>query len=800
MMSITTCFCAVVALIVTGRVEATTEDHVALSAGKGDTVHVDISTETGAMTLYVDNELWLNLGGSSPLNVNVDLAILYARATSGQDHNYGPYSRITLGWSTSTSLEDILIETSVIAYKERELIIFEQHWPKGFKNDMQNNHTILSIFPALHTTSPANLGFLTWGSCFAAAVINGAWNGKHKSSFDGISYGSPLVLHKQRTSDNETKRKMRALVISPMENFFVSGQAATHDGKTIDCGIRSTVEELPVGFSHSSMVVVGHGINGTMVEWGDILLKRGDKKRTDPYKDFALSHVGFWTDNGAYYYTGIHTNFSNPEAMLRGAKADFEKRDIPVRYFQWDDWWMESKGDHPGIMSWAPKPDVFPSGFTDWLGAPLVLYAPMYAADNDWTTHYHFKNDPDGKKSSIPLDPNFYRDLFQNGTRIGMKMFEQDFLCEQGYGGTGLTKTDVISGKLWMEQMDKAAQVTGTTLQFCMMNPYHALHSTLVKTMTNGRATYDNTRKVAWNIQAMGQNGMLFYSLGFLPSRDNVWTTRSDVEQPLCGNRDVCYEPNAHADNAVAALSGGPYGIADKVGFTNRSVVMHSCRDDGVLLKPDWPLSSLDFTFTDTDAKGAFVWAAHDDFGPFRWSYIIGINVDYTVSITPRRLQGAVSRPMVAWKVSLDVPGPISVIQFSDDNPLLLPASPATSKVAAGLSHYTAAPVLPNGMVLLGDISKWTTMSHRRVNSLLIDGTNIIAELYGSPNENISFAYVETPSSTVYHVVCDFGLSTNCKSKDYHGNTDCRLKLLCTRGRCFCGSSSEHLSVFQALK
>ena len=75
----------------------------------------------------------------------------------------------------------------------------------------------------------------------------------------------------------------------------------------------------------------------------------------------------------------------------------------------------------------------------------------------------------------------------------------------------------------------------------------------------------------------MGQNGLLYYSLGFLPSRDNVWTTGAGVVQPAC-NREDCIEANAHADNAVAVLAGGPYGPSDAVGMTNRSVVMHGCR------------------------------------------------------------------------------------------------------------------------------------------------------------------------------------------------------------------------------
>ena len=100
-----------------------------------------------------------------------------------------------------------------------------------------------------------------------------------------------------------------------------------------------------------------------------------DDIRVDPYSkdNFMLSHLGFWTDNGAYYYGANHPGFNNSEQALKAVKADFAAREIPVRYFQWDDWWMMSDGDTPGMTSWTPKPTVFPSGFADWLDVPISM-------------------------------------------------------------------------------------------------------------------------------------------------------------------------------------------------------------------------------------------------------------------------------------------------------------------------------------------------------------------------------------------------------------------------------------------
>lgn len=55
--------------------------------------------------------------------------------------------------------------------------------------------------------------------------------------------------------------------------------------------------------------------------------------------------------------------------------------------------------------------------------------------------------------------------------------------------------------------------------------------------------------------------------------------TNSTVNIPGLNN-----ESDPEGQTALAILAGGPYGVADIAGALNRSLVMRSCRDDGVLL------------------------------------------------------------------------------------------------------------------------------------------------------------------------------------------------------------------------
>lgn len=756
-----------------------------------DGMAIQVDMDTGAAQVWVDKQPWLEMVGGLPVAGLGDFRLVSSRMTPNQtDHRWGPFVNVTFDWMGGLDDEIIHVETTFSVFREHEMIIFDQFWKNGWAKPVKYDvpSKIVAPFPAVNLTLPRNLNYIVWGGCFLANLHSGRWSElspeTRASLFNGDDRGQPWLLYDHDDSG-------RSVVMSSLSNFMVSGFSAANT--TVHVGLATTLQSIPRQFRHSSILVAGHGINGTLMKWGDVLLTRGGKSRPNVYDDFSLSHLGYWTDNGAYHYTGAHVNYENMQDALLDVKRTMRIAKIPIRYIQWDDWWMESKGDHPGMLSWTPKPQVFPSGFTDWLKIPLALYAPEYSAENVWIHDYRWKT---AGKTSIPLDARFYRDLFQNGTDIGMKLFEQDFLCS--IGPTGLTNTDVDSGSNWLSWMDEAAMAYNITLQLCMANAYHLLQSTTMHSVTNARAGGDNTRN--WNsIYSMGPNGLLFYALGLFASRDNVWTTNADIEQKGCGNREFCYEPNAHLDNAVAVLSGGPYGIGDGAGYSNRTLIMYSCRPDGLLLRPRWPLTKLDFAFV----EGPQVWAAHDDHGGgFRWSYIVGVNINQAVAITPSKLlQGNKCCPlcddptrMVAWPVVVGEPV-TNVSLFSDSSPLMFPKSMPLNLPydvpSVAHTHYATAPVLPNGMVILGEVYKWATMSFGRVEALQATRDAVNVDLWGAPSEDIVLAFIvnATESLTIRQVICTF--PSSCTATDHHGNSQCRLRLRCdmTR-RCTCDTMS----------
>ena len=224
---------------------------------------------------------------------------------------------------------------------------------------------------------------------------------------------------------------------------------------------------------------------------------------------------------------------------------------------------------------------------------------------------------------ALPTHRRFYDELFKNGTGAGMVMFEQDFLCAINTDTT-LTNTDVDTGNAWLAAIDAAANDANITLQFCMMNGAHALATTQAGRVTNGRATRDNhPHQVqspsldpgnAGNGLVLGISGMLHYALGIWPSRDNVWTNSSVTEH---GGP----EPMPAQQTLLAVLAGGPYGPSDGAGSANRSLVLSSCRDDGVLLRADKPITMLDSALRLTGFAASEIpravnaWATHSQIG-----------------------------------------------------------------------------------------------------------------------------------------------------------------------------------------
>jgi hypothetical protein len=428
---------------------------------------------------------------------------------------------------------------------------------------------------------------------------------------------------------------------------------------------------------------------------------------------------------------------------------------------------------------------------TDWLQTPTSLYSSMYADNNLYQSQGLYKWAADGSGSALPVDVDFYRDIFRNGSVAQMKMFEQDFFCTYAWN-TNITTRDVHTGADWLRAMDTAAVEAGISLQLCMMTPLHALAMTSMLAVSNGRGSLDNMHSDGSYMYSNGLNAMLIGGLGMFNSRDNVYTNPGPQVGCSWSN---CTSPDYQLQNAAAMLFGGPYGPSDGVDYLNASMIARSCRPDGVLLRADRTLATSDAALLDPDTFAAhndpqLVWATLSEPAAstgLRWLYVLSLSVNREMP-APLALLGATPNTnYVAWQPleAADAGGAPAFLVLPAGGALTVPVSPPPPPPAGppgayvGGTFHALAPVLPSGWALLGETLKLVPASSRRFASVLGPaGSGLSATVRAANGECVSL-WLVSPAQQVVAAACPAGA---CDGED----CDVLLGLRCVDTTCTC--------------
>ena len=129
-------------------------------------------------------------------------------------------------------------------------------------------------------------------------------------SFAGDDWKNPL-----RKDDNDgsamplllTAADGSTMVASPIVDFFTSAQTMSQAVGNFSLGMQGTVDQLPKGHIHQTLLVGGNGVRSATMRWGELLMKAsgGGKTRSMNWTengDISLRSLSYYTDNGAYYY------------------------------------------------------------------------------------------------------------------------------------------------------------------------------------------------------------------------------------------------------------------------------------------------------------------------------------------------------------------------------------------------------------------------------------------------------------------------------------------------------------------
>eukprot|EP01116_Phalansterium_solitarium_P018896 TRINITY_DN5142_c0_g1_i3.p1 TRINITY_DN5142_c0_g1~~TRINITY_DN5142_c0_g1_i3.p1 ORF type:complete len:741 (-),score=235.75 TRINITY_DN5142_c0_g1_i3:178-2400(-) len=661
--------------------------------------NVQVNNQTGSFGFFVDGAQWLTSG---PVAVHLDgqwfktddqsLKLKSFSTSSGTD-NFGAYQLSLLLWAAGGTP----FSTYFRVYNDIEMIVFGQVFPQGANNTaVGDNSDVISAFPTLQKTSGTPLNYLTFFGCFAYP---------HLGHFDpasqvpgGASAGAPLVFF---------DANLRTVVFSPFNNFMVGVQTTSKALNTIAFGLQGLVKQVPNGFVHETVAIGGHSVNSALYTWGSALLTAGGKTRSSVNSDVVIQQLGYWTDNGAYYYYNTESD-KNYEQTMVDTKLSLDASGLPVRNWQFDSWWY-FKGNHSGVSLWEPRPDVFPDGFDyvqDKIPLPYTLHNRYFANNSTYLADYKFIVED---YCALPLDINLFLHIMGKAKAWGMVVYEQDWLITT-YQEMQATQNDVYNAHTWLKAMGDAASQLNLTIQYCMPLPNHLLQSTTIQAVTQSRASNDyNPGNDQWKV---GYTGMLLWSLGLMPFKDDFWTTSN---QPNCPSSFAqCVEPNPVLQALVATLTAGPVGFSDAIGHTDTELVMRTSRADGLLLKADKPATPVDKVLLQFDFSSEpqlyEAWSSTTTLSGTTWTYVLGADLPTDVTLTPGDLGLPSGGSFVAWDFFANTTAP-----FDAGHPLVLKA--AKQSVPVDFSYYTISPVLSNGWTIIGELSKFITVSPGRVSA-----------------------------------------------------------------------------------
>ncbi|VDI03427.1 Hypothetical predicted protein [Mytilus galloprovincialis] len=670
---------------------------------------------------------------------------LYSNASYGGNgvDEFGFYQSIRYRYYVGKTIIDCSINT----YDTGNHIVFEQKFVTGVTNsrpqscsgDLHCYQQTTGTFPSFYLKKGQvkNLGYLNFGGSMLgnSEVQTGQWDTTTADLTDGMG-GGPIAIFDEMGN---------TVIISPLDNFMSSSfWHEDHPGGRINFGVMGGAKSIPANYRQRFILLASSSINQAFQDLGKALRKvsgASPKKEFYRQNDVTLKYLGYWTDNGAYYYYNTEANKTYEQTMKD--VFDYAQREkIPYRYLQLDSWWYY-KGFGEGVKEWTARPEVFPHGiqsvqqYTRW---PMGAHNKYWSVDNVYAKQnggkYNFVMSP---IVAVPNDTSFWYDLMKNATSWGLKMYEQDWLNIETLFSHDLAE-DLSLGERWLTEMGNAAEFNNITIQYCMSLPRHGLMSTKIPVVTQARASEDyHVQEDQWKI---GVSSMFAYALGLAPSKDTFWTSTIQNGNPKYPKKQELWPA---LQTVVATLSMGPVGPGDMIGATNKDLLMRCCNMEGLILKPSRPATAMDLQI---------IKAAFPDFnGPDGqvWTSLSEIYGDKTTQFGIL-LAANMSKPYKLRAYQTEFP-----YQFYDS--IVFPynkpeaAMPFNGKYPLNLNGCTSdqfclfylSPIIIVGqhtIAIYGEHDKFVPMSPQRVTDIIYTEDDMVLQLVGVPSEKVVVSYL----------------------------------------------------------
>jgi hypothetical protein len=479
--------------------------------------------------------------------------------------------------------------------------------------------------------------------------------------------------------------------------------------------------------------------------WGAMVVERSGVEKRSCYADLCVSHLSMWTDNGSAYWYKKEAGMDVPGTLV-ACLEKLDQQGVPVASVELDSWFYEHEVRRAftdvgyvdvvpptGMLRWEPRAEVGEGGVArlqQRLGRPLVLHSRHISSKSSYLQEGSGEEGwwVDGDRAH-PVGAELWERWMAQAADWGCTAYEQDWLVEIWMG---MRQLRAEAGRIWKWQRhlnDAAAAAENMALIWCMATPADmaaaAGLSRVVAVRSCDDYRYAEDPSVLWRWHLT--TSCMIKSLGMWPFKD---VFMSSTEDAVVADTDG--DPNAELEAALSALSAGPVGIGDRTGRTNKQIVMRTCRKDGVLVKPDAPLSALDRSLFASPADTPLLWA--DTTSATAWRYVLVVHagrkgdvaaaggVESAVSETLALGEDGGERLVYDWRAgTAGMAAKIDVSLCTHEWALFVVCPPSRS----------AAEV-----TVIGDVGVYATMGQRRMRVTRRGDV----EVTGQPGEHVNVA------------------------------------------------------------
>lgn len=591
--------------------------------------------------------------------------------------------------------EEKYVNTSIKHYHKQGFIIFELIIPEGLEiTASSENSELITSFPSFVNQSPNTKIFTYRNAIFCPPSRN----------IDTTS--APVLFY-----DDD----LNCFVLSPLDGF-VNTSISKDKNNRINCGIQGKIKELPKQFSQKFILLIGKGINKSMERLGEILLRYHDSKHKSLYDNVVTSYLGYWTDNGGYYYYKTEKGMNYEETMM-AIKEYFDKNSIPIRYYNFDSWWylkhtnkiftilfrplvrLMGGGLYGNTLLWEVDPKNFSTDLKTFhrekFQKPISAHSRRWDARSPYVEKFEFET---YKNHAIPLKKKFWEWLMKHAKESGIEVYEQDWMKNQ-IASIPILRQNFNAQEDWLNNMAISAKENEVDVYYSMQTPGILLYSIKHSNINISRCSgdYNHRWPLTYRFIHSTQANILFYAIG-INSHPDVFRSRTmeNVKFRPFGEKFPDFKC------LYQILNAGVVAPGDKKENLNWPLLKKTCRNDGLLLKPDKPLTANDLMFK--KHKKYYICDTYTKINNLTWSYILISN------IWPKRVKetfftlkelGFEKEDYIIYDYHSGISDRIKFDEFIEVGRLR----------RYGYKYYIISPITLNGMALIGCPDKFITCS-----------------------------------------------------------------------------------------